>query len=198
MNPRFYDRLAAAVSIGLLLTLAAGSYYLSEIAQRFVMPGLVQDTADIADAFGENVLLLRLNDRGEPAFRMSADRMEHFRRSDTTRYTRPTMVSLDPAQPRVTVSALRGQSVRESQETILEGSVQLDRPGTAVDPPMQIRTEFARVFSDREVAITDRPVVVTRGQSTLTGTGMEFNNRARTLRVDSEARGVWVSERRNP
>ena len=198
MNPRFYDRLAAAVSVGLLLTLAAGSYYLSEIAQRFVMPGLVQDTADIADAFGENVLLLRLNDRGEPAFRMSADRMEHFRRSDTTRYTRPTMVSLDPAQPRVTVTALRGQSVRESQETILEGSVQLDRPGTAIDPPMQIRTEFARVFSDREVAITDRPVVVTRGQSTLTGTGMEFNNRARTLRVDSEARGVWVSERRNP
>ena len=198
MNPRFYDRLAAAVSIGLLLTLAAGSYYLAEIAQRFVMPGLVQDTADIADAFGENVLLLRLNDRGEPAFRMSADRMEHFRRSDTTRYTRPTMVSLDPAQPRVTVTALRGQSVRESQETILEGSVQLDRPGTAIDPPMQIRTEFARVFSDREVAVTDRPVVVTRGQSTLTGTGMEFNNRARTLRVDAEARGVWVSERRNP
>jgi lipopolysaccharide export system protein LptC len=178
--------------------LAAGSYYLAEIAQRFVMPGLVQDTTDIADAFGENVLLLRLNDRGEPAFRMSADRMEHFRRSDTTRYTRPTMVSLDPAQPRVTVTALRGQSVRESQETILEGSVQLDRPGTAIDPPMQIRTEFARVFSDREVAITDRPVVVTRGQSTLTGTGMEFNNRARTLRVDAEARGVWVSERRNP
>ena len=198
MNPRFYDRLAAAVSIGLLLTLAAGSYYLSEIAQRFVMPGLVQDTADIADAFGENVLLLRLNERGEPAFRMSADRMEHFRRSDTTRYTRPTMVSLDPAQPRVTVTALRGQSVRESQETILEGSVQLDRPGTAIDPPMQIRTEFARVFSDRELAVTDRPVVVTRGQSTLTGTGMEFNNRARTLRVDAEARGVWVSERRNP
>ncbi|NBS66258.1 MAG: LPS export ABC transporter periplasmic protein LptC [Betaproteobacteria bacterium] len=198
MNPRFYDRLAAAVSIGLLLMLAAGSYYLAEIAQRFVMPGLVQDTADIADAFGENVLLLRLNDRGEPAFRMSADRMEHFRRSDTTRYTRPTMVSLDPAQPRVTVTALRGQSVRESQETILEGSVQLDRPGTAIDPPMQIRTEFARVFSDREVAVTDRPVVVTRGQSTLTGTGMEFNNRARTLRVDAEARGVWVSERRNP
>ena len=106
MNPRFYDRLAAAVSVGLLLTLAAGSYYLSEIAQRFVMPGLVQDTTDIADAFGENVLLLRLNDRGEPAFRMSADRMEHFRRSDTTRYTRPTMVSLDPAQPRVTVTAV--------------------------------------------------------------------------------------------
>ena len=66
------------------------------------------------------------------------------------------------------------------------------------EPAMRITTEFARVFTEREVAVTDRPVVITRGQSTLTGTGMEFNNRDRTLRIDSEARGVWVSERRKP
>jgi len=144
------------------------------------------------------VVLLRLNERGEPVFRMSAERMEHFRRSDTSHYTLPTMVSLDPARPRITVAAQRGKSVRESQETLLEGNVRLDRPGTAIEPPMKIRTEFARIFTDTEIAVTDRPVVVTRGQSTLTGTGMEFNNRERTLRVDSEARGIWVSERRPP
>jgi len=198
LSPRFYDRLAASVSIGLLLMLAAGSYYLAEIAQRFTMPSQTREGPDIADAFGEKVVLLRLNERGEPVFRMSAERMEHFRRSDTSHYTLPTMASLDPARPRITVAAQRGKSVRESQETLLEGDVRLDRPGTAVEPPMKIRTEFARIFTDTEIALTDRPVVVTRGQSTLTGTGMEFNNRARTLRVDSEARGIWVSERRPP
>ena len=198
MSPRFYDRLAAAISIGLLLMLAAGSYYLAEIAQRFTLPSQARDDPDIADAFGEKVVLLRLNERGEPVFRMSAERMEHFRRSDTSHYTLPTMVSLDPARPRITVAAQRGKSVRESQETLLEGNVRLDRPGTAIEPPMKIRTEFARIFTDTEIAVTDRPVVVTRGQSTLTGTGMEFNNRKRTLRVDSEARGIWVSERRPP
>lgn len=198
MSPRFYDRLAAAVSIGLLLLLAAGSYYLSEIAQRFALPGESREGPDIADAFGEGVLLLRLNDRGEPAFRMTARRMEHFRRSDTTRYVEPTMVSLDPGKPRITLTAREGMSIRESQETVLEGKVQLDRPGSATEPAMQIRTEFARVFSDTEIARTDRPVVITRGQSILTGTGMEFNNRARTLRVDSEAKGLWASERRRP
>ena len=198
MSPRFYDRLAAAVSIGLLLLLAAGSYYLAEIAQRFALPGESREGADIADAFGEGVLLLRLNDRGEPAFRMTARRMEHFRRSDTTRYVEPTMVSLDPGKPRITLTAREGMSIRESQETVLEGKVQLDRPGSATEPAMQIRTEFARVFSDTEIARTDRPVVITRGQSILTGTGMEFNNRARTLRVDSEAKGLWASERRRP
>jgi lipopolysaccharide export system protein LptC len=198
LNARLYDRLAAAVSVGLLLVLAAATYYLAEVAHRFTLPRDPQITPDVADAFGEQVLLLRLNDRGEPAFRMSAERMEHFRKTDTTRYSSPTMVSLDPAQPRVTVTARQGRSARESEETVLEGDVRLDRPATATEPAMRITTEFARVFTEREVAVTDRPVVITRGQSTLTGTGMEFNNRDRTLRIDSEARGVWVSERRKP
>jgi lipopolysaccharide export system protein LptC len=198
LTARLYDRLAAAISVGLLLVLAAATYYLAQVAERFTLPHDVRIAPDVADAFGEKVLVLRLNERGEPAFRMTAERMEHFRPSDTTRYTSPTMVSLDPLQPRITVTARQGQSVRESQETVLEGNVRLDRPPTATEPAMRITTEFARVFTDREVAVTDHPVVITRGQSTLTGTGMEFNNRDRTLRIDSEARGIWVSERRKP
>ncbi len=198
MNARLYDRLAAAISVGLLVVLAAATYYLAQVAQQFALPSASRAAPDVADAFGEKVLVLRLNDRGEPAFRMTAERMEHFRPSDTTRYTSPTMISLDPTQPRITVTARRGQSVRESQETVLEGNVRLDRPATSTDPAMRITTEFATVFTDREVAVTDHPVVITRGQSTLTGTGMEFNNRDRTLRIDSEARGIWVSERLKP
>ena len=198
MNSRFYDRLAAAVSIALLLVLAAGSYFLAEMAHRFVQSGPAREDSEIADAFGEGVLLLRINDRGEPAFRMSAERMEHFRRSDTTAYTRPTMSTLEPDRPRVTVKAQRGVSAGDSQETLLEGDVQLDRPSSDLAPAMRIRTEFARVFSDSEIALTDRPVTVTRGDSTLTGTGMEFNNRTRTLRVDADARAVWASEKRRP
>lgn len=198
MNARLYDRLAAAISVGLLVTLAAATYYLAQVAQQFALPNESRVAPDVADAFGEKVLVLRLNDRGEPAFRMTAERMEHFRPSDTTRYSSPTMISLDPTQPRITVTARQGQSVRESQETVLEGNVRLDRPATATEPAMRITTEFARVFTDREVAVTDHPVVITRGQSTLTGTGMEFNNRDRTLRIDSEARGIWVSERLKP
>jgi lipopolysaccharide export system protein LptC len=198
VKARLYDRLAAAVSIALLTVLAAGSYFLAEVAQRFVQTAGVNEGPDIADAFGEGVLLLRLNEQGEPVFRMSAERMEHFRRSDTTAYARPTMSSLDPARPTVTVTAERGTSMGDNQETQLEGNVRFSRPGTQTDPPMLIRTEFARIFTESEIALTDRAVAVTRGQSTLTGTGMEFNNRARTLRVDADTKAVWVSEKRRP
>ena len=93
MNSRLYDRLAAAVSVGLLLVLAAATYYLAEVAHRFTLPRDPQITPDVADAFGEQVLLLRLNDRGEPAFRISAERMEHFRKTDTTRDRKSTRLN---------------------------------------------------------------------------------------------------------
>lgn len=198
MNARAYDRLAAAVSLILLLSLAAGTYYLAELADRFIKPERSGLAPNLPDAFAEGVVLLRLNEQGTPVFRMSADRMEHFGDSDTTTYVNPRMVTLDPARPRITVTALRGTSNKGNEETRLEGKVQLDRPGTATDPPMRVRTEFAIVLTESEIAHTDRPVVITRGDSTLTGTGMEFNNRARTLRIDADARGLWASEKRQP
>lgn len=196
MNARFYDRLAATVSIGLLLMLAGGSYFLAEVAQRFIQPGAVREGPDVADAFGEAVVLMRLNAEGEPVFRMSAQRLEHFRRSDTTTYLRPALATLEAGQAHLTVTAIRGSSRGESRETQLEGDVRFRRPGNAGEPALLIRTESVRVFSDTEIALTDRPVAITRGQSTLTGTGMEFNNRARTLRVDAAAKAVWSPEQR--
>ncbi len=198
MNARFYDRLAATVSIALLVLLAAGSYFLAEVAQRFVQTAGSTDGRDVADAFGEGVVLMRLNETGEPVFRMTADRLEHFRRSDSTVYFRPALATLDPSQPRVTVAAVRGYSQADSRETRLEGDVQLDRLANAGEPALRISTDFVRIFSDSEVVLTDRPVRISRGDSTLTGTGMEFDNRARRLRVDAQAKAVWTAERRNP
>lgn len=196
MNARFYDRLAATVSIALLLMLAGGSYFLAEVAQRFIQPGAVREGPDVADAFGEAVVLMRLNAAGEPVFRMSAERLEHFRRSDITTYSRPALATLEAGQSHLTVTAMRGSSRGESRETQLEGDVRFVRPAKAGEPALLIRTESVRVFSDTEIALTDRPVAITRGQSTLTGTGMEFNNQARTLRVDSAAKAVWSPEQR--
>lgn len=194
MNARFYDRLAAAISISLLILLAAGTYFLAEVAQRLVIPTAPREGPDVADAFGENIVLMRLNAAGEPVFRMTAERLEHFRRSDLTTYTRPSLSTIDPGTPEMTVTALSGRSQADSGETALEGDVRFERAASASEPAITIRTDFVRVLSDTETLLTDRPVRVTRGASTLTGTGMQFNNRARSLRVDADAKAVWSAE----
>lgn len=191
MTPRVYDRLAAGMSLALLLTLAAGTYFLAQMSLRETGPAVARDVAHEPDYFVEDLVFTRINTRGEPVFRVSAERMLHYPDDQSSTFDRPVMVSLDPANPRVTLRADRGRTSAEGEETVLSGNVVMVRDASASEPAMTIRTESATIYSETEIARTDQPVRIERGASVLTGVGMEFNNAARSLRVDSRVQLTW-------
>ena len=100
------------------------------------------------------------------------------------------MVSLDPARPRVTITANRGKLLQGGVEAHLSGDVVVTRGATANAAPMVASTPYAIVLPDEDIVRTDRPVTVVQGGNRLTGVGMELNNRTRQLRVDSQVRAV--------
>jgi len=54
---------------------------------------------------------------------------------------------------------------------------------------MTVLTEYLHVIPDDDLAITDRPVVITQAPKTVIyGTGMIFNKKARTLKLLSKVR----------
>jgi lipopolysaccharide export system protein LptC len=75
---------------------------------------------------------------------------------------------------------------------LLTGEVRLVREAGEGQPEMIIETDRAVVLPDSEIARTDQPVVIRRGEDRLTGTGMEFNNVDRSLRVDSQVRASFT------
>jgi len=191
MTPRIYDRIAAALSVVLLVALAAGSYYLAQTSLRDAGSRVPRAITHEPDYFVEDVVFTRINARGDPVFRMSAQRMLHYPDDQSSAYDKPVLVSLDPAKPRVSLRADHGRSSAEGEETTLIGNVVLVRAESAGDPAMTIRTERVTVYSETEIARTDLPVRIERGGSVLTGVGMEFNNAARSLRVDSRVQLTW-------
>jgi len=191
VTPRIYDRIAAALSMVLLLALAAGSYYLAQSSLRDTGTAATRGPTHEPDYFVEDVVFTRINASGEPVFRMSAQRMLHYPDDQSSAYDRPVLVSLDPAKPRVSLRADQGSSSAEGEETTLTGNVVLVRSETATEPAMTIRTERVTVYSETEIARTDLPVRIERGTSVLTGIGMEFNNAARSLKVDSRVQLTW-------
>lgn len=191
MNPRFHDRLAAGVSVLLLAGLAGGSYYLAEISWQMATGPSASPVRHEPDYFVEGLVFTRINAQGEPAFRMSAQRMVHYPDDDSTAYERPVLVSLDPTQPPLRMVADTGTSTTGGVETRLSGHVVMTRAATAIEPTMTIHTDYVVLYSATEIAKTDRPVRIERGASVLTGVGMEFNNAARSLIVDSEVHGTW-------
>jgi lipopolysaccharide export system protein LptC len=191
MKKRYEDRLAAAASLLLLLGLAGGSYYLAEISRRLAVEPTDRKARHEPDYFVEGLVLTRVNAEGDPAFRLSAERMVHYPDDESIAYTRPVVVSLDPAKPQMRVVADTGTSTADGIETHLRGDVLMTREAGDGDPPMTVRTDYMIIYSDTEIARTDRPVEIDRGGSILTGVGMEFDNAARSLTVDSRVRGTW-------
>jgi len=191
VKPRVYDRLAAGVSLALLLMLAAGTYFLAQFSLRDTGPAAARALTHDPDYFVEDLVFTRINAHGDPVFRVSATRMLHYPDDQSSDFERPVLVSLDPQKPRVTVRAERGSTSADGKETVLTGNVVLVRDAGANEPAMTIRTESATVYSETEIARTDQPVRIERGDSVLTGVGMEFDNAARSLRVDSRVQLTW-------
>lgn len=191
MTPRVYDRLAAGLSLLLLLALAGATFYLATIALQRGGPFIERPLGHEPDYFVEGVVFTRINQRGDPVFRISAERMLHYADDETTAYTKPVAISLDPAKPQLTLRADQGTSSPDGNETHLHGNVVMQRAATATEAAMVATTERLVLHADTEIAVTDQPVRIVQGPSVLTGVGMEFNNAARSLRVDSQVRITW-------
>jgi lipopolysaccharide export system protein LptC len=185
------DRIAAAVSLALLTTLGLFTFYLAQVADRDQRPrGAAATAADEPDYFVERMALLTMNERGEPSFRMEAQQLQHFPADDRTEFREPVMVSLDPARPRVTITAARGELLSGGDEARLQGEVVVTRAATERAAPLKVETDYAVVLPHEDIVRTDRPVTVIQGGNRLTGVGMELDNRIRQLRVDSQVRVV--------
>ncbi|HOA92739.1 MAG TPA: LPS export ABC transporter periplasmic protein LptC [Quisquiliibacterium sp.] len=193
MQTRFWDRSAAALSVALLAGLAAFSYYLAELSDRFERPAIDPRVAHEPDYFVEGFAVTRMNARGDPVFRLSAERLVHFPDDDSSEMVNPRLVSLDPARPLVTLSAQRGRTDTGAEATHLYDDVRLVRAGVRGEPPLQVDTEYVLLLTRENIARSDREVRITRGASSLTGVGMEFDNAARVLTVQSRVRGVWTT-----
>lgn len=191
MGSRALDRLAAIVSLVLLAGLGLFTFYLAQVADRG-RPARAERpvAADEPDYFVERMALLTMNERGLPSYRLEAQRLQHYPADDRTEFEEPVMVSLDPERPRITVTANRGRLVDGGEQALLHGNVVITRAATANAAPMKAETEFAVVLPERDLVRTDWPVTVLQGGNVLTGVGMELDNRARRLRVDSQVRAV--------
>jgi lipopolysaccharide export system protein LptC len=190
VKSRLYDRVAAILSLALLGSLGLFTYYLAVIAERPQEPRPRQATGE-PDYFVEGLALIKMNRQGAPAYRLEAESLRHDPASDSTAFTRPRMVSLDPTRPRMVIVADRGRTAREGNETRLDGNVVITRAATPGAEALRAETEHAVILPDQELVRSDRPVRITQGDNLLTGVGMELDNEARRLRLDSSVRVVW-------
>lgn len=172
--------------LGLMLALALLTFYLERtVRDDETAPAVRRHDPDYVVA---NFTTTTYNREGAVQTVLSAARMVHYPDDDTTEIFSPRFLQAKPDQPRVTVSAQRGQLSRDGDELFLFGNVLVVRDASAGRPEGRLTTEFLHVLRDRSLMRSDREVKFVEGGRMLQGRGLEYNNETRELHLRNDVR----------
>ncbi|MGP1675882.1 MAG: LPS export ABC transporter periplasmic protein LptC [Burkholderiales bacterium] len=174
----------------LLLALAAGSLWLERAVQapeRDKSGKTRHDPDFIAEDFG----ITKMSTTGKPEYSLSAARMLHYPDDESTDIVAPRLVQrLDNAAP-IVIRADRGRISKNGDEANFYGNVVVVREADRGRSELRVQTEYLQILPDRDLARTDKPVIITEGRSRLAGVGMELNNKTRQFALLSQVRGSF-------
>jgi lipopolysaccharide export system protein LptC len=182
-------RAATALPLGLMFLLAVMTFLLQYAVQRGD-PGEARPARHEPDAVIENFHVENLGKDGKPESTFSAPKMFHFPDDDSAEVLYPRTVHIAADGGRVTATANRGVFTKDGEEGFFYGNVVLLREATPQREPMRAETEFLHIQNEKHVIRTDRPVVITEGNSIVSGVGMELDQDTRELRLFSQVRST--------
>ena len=129
-----------------------------------------------------------LNEQGMPHFIVSAQKMMHYPDDDSTHLDEPQLSSFNTDQPPVYIFAKRGEVSSKGDEIFLRDEVKLMRAAGPSQSEMTLTTTFLHVIPDRDLADTDRPVTLEDDHNIVHATGMQFDNKARIIKLLAQVR----------
>jgi len=192
------DRFVTWSPVLLLGALAALTYWLNAQV-RIAGPTFDGSGRHDPDVFVENFKAVNLDKDGLVRQALIARRAQHYPDDDTTALDAPQIIFTDPGKPRREVTADRATVTgdREIEHAYLEGNVRAvfeaaaGAPGDKPDGPITVTGDFLHVIPKEDRIVTDRPVTITDPRGVIHATGMELDDRTKTVKFKSHLSGQW-------
>jgi lipopolysaccharide export system protein LptC len=173
-----------------LFVLLAATYWLNQ--QVLPEPAKPEYKRHDPDAIMENFSATNLNEQGVPDFVMAATKLMHYPDDDSTTVDEPRITMLSPGQPALHATAEHGTISSKGDEVFLRDNVKVLREASAQQDQMTLQTQYLHIIPDRDLANTDRAVTIVDAHSIVHATGMEMDNKTRTLKLLSQVRSEYV------
>ena len=178
-----------------LLGLLGLTYWLNQQVQ----PGAAKSDGNKRhdpDAIMENFSAMKLNEQGAPRFIMIAKKMQHYPDDDSTALEVPRLTMLSDDKPPIHIIAKRGSVSSKGEEIFLHDDVEVLREASAKQDELTLQTEYLHIMPDKELADTNRPVVIVDAHNTVRATGMQMDNKTRILKLNSLVRSEHVPSKK--
>jgi LPS export ABC transporter protein LptC len=116
------------------------------------------------------------------------------------------MLSLTQAgEPTLTVRADRGRIAGDRDHGDFAGHVRVDRAadprpanGEAPSGPVTLTTESLQVLTKEQRVLTDQPVTIEEPRGIIRGRGLQFDNKAKRVRITSQVSGTLQPQNEPP
>lgn len=185
------DRLTAGVGVGVLLILAAASYYYSLISELDANRALVD--RDSPDFITTGISVTEFTELGAPKRRVWAEYAEHFADGRLSSIA-PRMMTLAIDEPQIRASADTGHSMDGGETYVFIGNVLVTRAADREHAPMRFETTHMTVFPDTSRIETDAPVTMMSGSDITSGIGLTLDNVERTVDIHSHVRTTVIPQ----
>lgn len=135
----------------------------------------------------------RMTEAGEPAHRLRATILRHYKDDETTELELPQLTVFQGEQPPWEIDAERAWMSADGSLVLLSGEVVVTRAAHANSPPVRMVTREMRVQPRQDYAETDEKVRVETDTDTLDAVGMQAWLRPPSrLKFLSQVKGYYV------
>lgn len=187
----FLDRLVAWSPALLLGALTAMTYWLD--AQVRAPPAKFDGSGrHDPDLYVENFKATSLDEKGRVHQALIARAARHYPDDDSTDLVDPQITFNDPGKPRLTVTADKANLTGDRDHVTFSGHVKGVREAsseTAHDGPTTITSEYLLVLPKEDRIVTDKAVTIADPRGIINATGMEYDNKSKTIKLRSRVSG---------
>jgi lipopolysaccharide export system protein LptC len=126
----------------------------------------------------------KLGEDGRVLYTLAAKKMVHYPDDDSALLESLTLEAFEPRQPKMTITADHGRLEQGGERVWIEGNVVIIRDADAKTETGRLMTDNLLVLPDEGIARTASEVTMQSASAHAVATGLELDNRARTLRLD--------------
>jgi lipopolysaccharide export system protein LptC len=136
------------------------------------------------DYIMENFVTTQTDALGKLSYVLTAAKMVHFPDDDSTVLTQPTFTQYAENKPYTKIKGLRANVSSNGEEIEVIDDVVVVRQAFAGKGEMQVLTDQLTLYPSKDIAKTDRPVVIKQAPKTVIhATGMIYDKKKKTLQL---------------
>jgi len=176
-------------SLIIVLVLALLSWWFQDLWKETPIVKTIKDE-HFPDYFMDNFTITNMNQQGQPAYILSARRLDHFADDDSTEIIQPHILFKE-TEGDWSISAQRAHIQTNNNIIHLYENVNISRAASAQQQALSITTEYLKVYTDNKIAETDKLAHIKTRQFELDSTGMVFDNNKGILKLLSSVKGTY-------